>query len=112
METENVPEITPAELKARLERSDPPTLIDVREAFETEIADLPPHGQILIPTGQFFTRSQELDPEQDVVVYCRTGNRSEWAVRILMERGFERVWNLKGGIMGWREEIDPSLRRY
>ena len=112
MNPATVPDITPTELKARLDKGDVPTLVDVREAFEVEIADLPDHGQVLIPTGQFFTRADELDAEQEIVVYCRTGNRSEWAARILMERGFKQVWNLKGGVMAWREEVDPSLQRY
>jgi len=46
------------------------------------------------------------------VVYCRTGSRSGWATRLLKERGFEEAFNLKGGVMAWRDEIDPTLRAY
>ena len=112
MEQDPVPEIGPTELKARLDAGDELMLVDVREPFEVQIADLPDHGQILIPTGDFFTRARDLDSEKEIVLYCRTGQRSEWAARILLARGFERVLNLRGGVMAWREEIDPTLRRY
>jgi adenylyltransferase/sulfurtransferase len=110
--TDDVPEITPSELKARLDAGDLPVLVDVREHFETRIADLPPNGQIHVPTGEFLHRMKELDREHDIVVYCRTGSRSTWATRLLMDRGFDRVLNLKGGLMGWKAEVDPSIRAY
>ena len=112
MNEDGVPEITVTELKARLDEGDVPVLVDVRELFEAQIADLPPHGQIRIPTGELLLRMRELDPGQETVVYCRTGSRSTWAVRLLRERGFEHALNLKGGMTAWREEIDPSLRGY
>ena len=54
----------------------------------------------------------ELDPEKEVVVYCRSGARSEQVARYLMQNGFEHVLNLRGGVLGWREEVDPSLPTY
>lgn len=108
----DAPEITPTELKERLDAGDAPTLLDVREPFEARIADLPDHGQHRIPTAQILERMDELDPEEEVVVYCRSGSRSAWAARILMDRGFAKVLNLKGGVLGWREEVDPSLEAY
>lgn len=108
----DVPEITVKELAERLENGDAPTLLDVREHFERRVADLPDHGQLRIPTGELLHRMGELNADDEVVVYCRTGSRSAWATRLLQERGFERVLNLKGGLMAWREEIDPSLRAY
>ena len=108
----DVPEITPTELKARLDNGDVPALVDVREAFERRIADLPENGQARIPTGEFLHRLGELDPDRDLVVYCRSGSRSAWAVRLLHERGFEKALNLKGGVLAWRQEVDPSLRAY
>ena len=107
-----VPEITPEELAQRLENGDAPVLVDVREAFERRISDLPDHGQLHIPTGEFMQRVEEIDKDREVVVYCRTGSRSEWAARVLFSRGFEDVLNLKGGVMGWREDVDPSLPSY
>jgi len=107
-----VPEITPTELKVRLDAGGTPVLVDVREAFETSIADLPEHGQVRIPTGEFSERFGELDPAADLVIYCRSGSRSAWAVAILLQNGYERVLNLQGGVLGWRAEVDPSLTAY
>jgi adenylyltransferase/sulfurtransferase len=108
----DVPEITAAELNARFEAGDAPVLVDVRENFERRIADLPDHEQHRIPTGEFLTRMGEVDRDADIVVYCRSGSRSAWAVRLLQERGYEKVLNLKGGVLAWREDVDPSLRAY
>ncbi len=109
---EAVPEITPVELKERLESGDEPLLVDVREAFERRIADLPDHDQLRIPTGEFPGRLAEIDQDRDVVLYCRSGSRSEWAARILLHHGHERVFNLQGGVLGWREHVDPTLQAY
>jgi adenylyltransferase/sulfurtransferase len=109
---QDVPEITPTELKARLDNGDVPVLVDVRERFEQRIADLPPHDQLRVPTGEFLHRIGEIDRDRDVVVYCRTGNRSAWAVRLLLDRGFESVLNLKDGLKGWHDEVDPTVRVY
>lgn len=111
-EAASIPEITPAELDARLKGGDVPVLVDVREHFERRIADLPECGQIRIPTGEFPQRIGELDAGREVVVYCRSGSRSAWAVRLLQERGFQKVLNLKGGILAWRNEVDPTLQAY
>ena len=108
----SVPEITPTELKARLDAGDVPVLVDVRELHEASIADLPANGQIRIPTGDFLTRMTELDRDKEHVLYCRSGARSAWATELLMRQGFENVLNLRGGILGWRVEMDPSLRAY
>lgn len=108
----DAPEITVTELKARLDRGDVPVLLDVREHFEQRIADLPEHGQIRIPTGYLLERMGELDASREVVVYCRSGSRSAWAVRLLRERGVEHAVNLKGGVLAWRQEVDPTLQAY
>ena len=105
-------EITPIELNARLESGNVPVLLDVREPFEAEIADLPELGQLRIPTGEFATRVGEVAQGPEIVVYCRSGARSEWAANILMANGHERVLNLRGGVLGWRADVDPSLRAY
>ena len=111
-EAASVPEITPTELKARLDSGDVPILVDVREPFEVEIADLPEHGQVRIPTRDFPQRFEELDAGSEVVVYCRSGSRSAWAAAILLQNGHERVLNLRGGVLGWRAEVDPTLTAY
>lgn len=107
-----IPEMTPGELQERLGRDQPLVLVDVREPHEAEIADLPEVGQLRIPVDQFQKRADEIDSDAPIVVYCRSGSRSMWAARHLADRGFEQVWNLKGGVLGWRDEVDPSLEAY
>lgn len=108
----DLPEITVTDLKARMDQGDTPVLVDVREHFERRIADLPGEGQIRIPTGEVLQRMEELQGHGEVVVYCRSGSRSAWAVRLLRERGLENVMNLKGGILAWAREVDPSVPTY
>ena len=112
MNQDAVPEITPTELNQRFSAGDVPVLVDVRESHEPAIADLPQHGQILIPTGEFMDRISELDPESEVVLYCRSGARSEWAAKLLLQAGFSSVLNLRGGVLAWRAEVDPTLQAY
>ena len=107
-----VPEITPTELKARMDAGEAPALVDVRELYEAEIADLPDRGQLRIPQGQLQQRLQELDPSREYVLYCRSGNRSAWATAMLRQSGYEHAVNLKGGVLAWREEVDPTLEAY
>lgn len=107
-----MPEITPHELSERLENGDAPVLLDVREPFEVSIADLPDRGQIRIPMGELPQRYSELDPDSELVVYCRSGSRSARATRFLMGNGYEKVYNLEGGILRWRQDVDPSLTAY
>lgn len=107
-----IPEITPTELKTRMDRAEPLVLVDVREAFEREIADLPEVGQLRIPVAEIEERVDELDPAAELVLYCRSGSRSGWATQRLMGRGFTNVLNLRGGLLAWRAEVDPSLRAY
>jgi sulfur-carrier protein adenylyltransferase/sulfurtransferase len=107
-----VPEISPLELKERIDQGRPPVLLDVREPFEPAIADLPEMGQKRIPMGEVPARMGELDPDEPLVVYCRTGGRSARVAQYLLASGFTRVENLGGGVMGWRNEVDPSLQEY
>jgi len=108
----NAPEISATDLKVRLDQGDVPSLLDVREHFERRIADLPDHGQIRIPTGEIMQRIGELENDRPVVIYCRSGSRSAWVARLLQERGFASVLNLKGGVLAWRAEVDPTLQAY
>jgi adenylyltransferase/sulfurtransferase len=108
----SIPEITPTELKERLDRGDSIVLVDVREPHEYAIADLPEVGQKRIPMREVVARAGELDPGSEVVLYCRSGARSGKVTAALMAQGFDRVWNLKGGVLKWREDVDPSLQAY
>ena len=109
---DELPELTATELSDRLEASEPLVLVDVRQPFEMHIADLPEVGQLRIPMNEFAERTDELDPDAEMVLYCRSGARSGRATRYLLGLGFKSVWNLKGGVLAWREEVDPSLERY
>ena len=109
---EEIPEILVAELDRRLGRGDELALVDVREPHEREIADLPEVGQQRIPLGQLLDRVSELDREMPLILYCRSGSRSGWATRELRALGFGNVWNLKGGLLAWKEEVDPSIQAY
>ena len=107
-----VPEMTPTELKARLDRGDRLAIIDVREPHEWEIGNLEPYGARLIPLGEIPERAGEIDPGEEIVLQCRSGARSGKALRYLREQGYERLWNLKGGILAWSDEVDPSIPKY
>jgi adenylyltransferase/sulfurtransferase len=103
--------ITPQELAARLQQPDRPFVLDVREPFEVEIATIP-GTSALIPLGELSARTSELDPNEEIVIYCRSGNRSQQAVNLLQQAGFSNVRNLEGGIIGWSEQVDPSMPTY
>lgn len=107
-----IPEITATELKERLDGGASPVLVDVREPHEWEIASLESHGAILRPMDDVYDWRDDLDPAAETVVYCRTGNRSGWIVRDLIQAGFTDVRNLRGGLHAWSAEVDPSVPRY
>lgn len=105
-----IEEISPAELKARLDRGEgPAVLLDVREAWEFETSRL--EGSTLVPMGELNERYAELDPEAETVVICHHGSRSALVARALQNAGFSRVMNLEGGLDAYSRE-DPSVPRY
>ena len=107
--TVSVPEITPKELKARLDRGDDLFILDVREPHEYQICHLDGH---LIPLGDLPRRVNELDSSREIVAHCRSGKRSADAVAFLKQAGFKKIWNLKGGILAWSDEVDPKVPKY
>ena len=107
-----VPVLTPKQLQQLLDAGEPLVLLDVREPFEWKISNLGSHGARLIPMGDVPDRLEELDPGAPVVVYCRTGARSDLIARFLIAHGFEQVWNLEGGINAWAWDVDPRVRVY
>jgi len=107
-----VPEIDVEELRARLGSDRVPAILDVRESHEWRISNLGPYGARLVPLGRLQEVLRELDPEEDLVIYCRTGHRSAIAVQQLASVGFARALNLRGGINEWARKIDPSLPTY
>jgi adenylyltransferase/sulfurtransferase len=105
----HVPEITPRELKSRLDRGDDLYVLDVREPHEYQICNLKGH---LIPLGELPRRVHELDSSREIVAHCRSGKRSAEAIDFLRKAGFRKILNLKGGILAWSDEVDPSVPKY
>ncbi|MFQ5641225.1 MAG: molybdopterin-synthase adenylyltransferase MoeB [bacterium] len=103
-------EITVTELKEKVDQNGKTFILDVREPHEFEICRIPEAK--LIPLGELEKRVHELDRSWDIVVHCRSGARSANAVKFLREAGFEKVKNLKGGILAWSDEVDPSVPKY
>ena len=104
-----VPQMTPKELKARLDRGDDLYVLDVREPHEYQICNIGGH---LIPLGELPRRVHELDSSQEIVAHCKSGKRSAQAVEVLRGAGFKKIQNLKGGILAWSDEVDPSVPKY
>jgi sulfur-carrier protein adenylyltransferase/sulfurtransferase len=105
-----VAEITPRELAAQLCGGANVDVIDVREPGEWAISRLPKAR--LIPLGELPGSMATLDSSRDIVVMCRSGQRSASAVRQLQAAGFKKVKNLAGGILRWSDEVDPSVQKY
>ncbi len=103
-------DVMPAEVADWQRAGRPLTLLDVRQPEEHALTSLP--GSRLIPLAELERRAVELDPATDIVVYCHYGPRSTYATLWLRERGFERVWNLAGGIDAWSVDVDRALPRY
>ncbi len=103
-------DITVSELKARMDAGDAPAIVDVREPHEHQICRIP--GATLIPAAQLSSRLSEFDPLQEVVVHCRSGARSTQAVLMMRDKGFTQARNLKGGVLAWVDEVDPTQPKY
>ena len=108
-EKNGVPEITVSELKSKLDKGEPIKVLDVREPHEYEVANI---GVKLVPLGELPQRLAEFDRDENFAVHCKTGGRSARAVKLLQDAGFGNVYNVKGGITAWSEEIDPSVPKY
>jgi len=105
-------EITPAQLKNKLDHGEKITIIDVREPHEWQIANLAGYGARLIPLGQFPHRLNEISPADDIVVHCKVGGRSAQAYEVLQQAGYTKIKNLKGGILAWADQVDRSMQKY
>ena len=103
-------EITPAELKQRLDRGDNLFILDVREPQEYQICRL--EGSHLIPLGEIPRRMNELNSADEIVVHCKLGIRSARAVDFLRQAGFKKLKNLTGGIDAWAQLVDTRMPRY
>ena len=103
-------DITPTELKARLDQGNHIRIIDVREPHEWEISHI--EGAQLIPLTSLAEHMNELDSAEEIVLQCKTGGRSARALDLLRTAGFRKLKNLKGGINAWARDVDPSLPTY
>ena len=103
-------EITPQELKGRLNTPAAPLLLDVRQDWETKLCRLP--NALHIPIEEIEGRTDELDPESEILVYCHAGVRSAAVADYLRQLGFKNVKNLAGGVDAWARTVEPGMRRY
>ncbi|HEX2437378.1 MAG TPA: rhodanese-like domain-containing protein [Methylomirabilota bacterium] len=103
-------EISPQDLKARIDRPGAPVLLDVRQDWETQLCRLP--NAVHIPIEELELRVEELNAQDEIVVYCHMGVRSAAVAEYLRSLGFAKVRNLTGGVDSWARVIDPSMRRY
>lgn len=103
-------EVTVQELKRMRDNNENFQLIDVREPHEAEIAQI---GGELIPMGQIISEADKISKDKPVVIHCRSGARSATVILALEKQyGFTNLFNLKGGILAWAKEIDPSIPAY
>jgi rhodanese-related sulfurtransferase len=105
-----VDEITPQDVKTRLDRNDRPVLVDVRDDWETKLCRL--ENALHIPMEELEFRAEELNQQDEIVVYCHHGVRSAAVADYLRRLGFTRVRNLAGGLDAWAATVDRSMRRY
>jgi adenylyltransferase/sulfurtransferase len=98
------------EVKAKLDRHEKFQFIDVREPHEYQICNIP--GARLIPLGELPKRLAELDPSVELVAHCKSGVRSGKAIDLLKQNGFKKLRNMKGGILAWSDQVDPSVPKY
>ena len=105
-----VKEISVQELYDWQMRGDDFQFIDVREPHEYDIVNL---GAQLIPLGAICEHVADIDRKKKVVIHCKTGNRSAKAIRELEDKfGFTNLYNLKAGIFGYIDEVQPELEKY
>lgn len=102
-------EISVQELKEKMDLGEDFQLIDVREDFEYEMSNL---GGQLIPLSGILIESRKIDKTKPAIIMCRSGKRSAAAIMQLEQQGFTDLYNLKGGILAWAEEIDPEIQVY
>ncbi|MGH7333826.1 MAG: rhodanese-like domain-containing protein [Candidatus Rokuibacteriota bacterium] len=103
-------EISPQDLRSRLDHGQRPVLLDVRHDWETKLCRL--DNAMHIPIEEIEFRTEELNPDDEIVVYCHQGVRSAAVAAYLRERGFAKAVNLAGGLDLWARTVEPTMRRY
>ena len=102
--------ISPKEFAVRLKSGDKLRFIDVREPQEFAVARV--EEAELLPLSRFNEWIDTLKPEEEIVVMCHHGIRSANVCMFLVRNGFEKIFNLDGGIDLWSKEVDQSIPRY
>jgi len=104
-----IPQMSVQELKQRIDAGEDVFVLDVREPYEIQIANI---GGKLIPMNEVPKRLAEIPQDREVVVYCRSGARSQRVAEFLAQQGYANVKNLAGGILAWANQIDPAMSKY
>jgi adenylyltransferase/sulfurtransferase len=104
-----IPQMSVKELKQRRDAGEDVYVLDVREPYEYQIANI---GGTLIPQNDVPKRLSEINRDREIVVQCRSGQRSQRIAEFLSQQGYPNVKNLAGGILAWSDEIDPSVKKY
>jgi adenylyltransferase/sulfurtransferase len=102
-------EITVTEFKKLQDENAEYQLIDVREDHELEICEM---GAEHIPMGDVMDNLDKISKTKQVIIHCRSGARSGTICKALEAEGYNNVYNLKGGIIAWATEIDPTMEKY
>ena len=103
-------EITPKQLKQKLDAGETVQIIDIREDHEVDSGDM---GGIHIPMAEVLNRCDQIRRDCCVVIHCRGGDRARAVVHALeTQKGFENLYHLEGGIAGWANDIDPKIDIY
>lgn len=103
-------EVAPNKVEVLLGEERPPFLLDVREPWEWAVSNLSDYGARLIPLGELGDRISEIPTDRPVVVYCRSGQRSRTGARRLLDAGRREVRSMRGGLQGWSEQVDHTMR--
>ena len=104
-----IPQVSPKDLKKRIDAGEDLFILDVREPFEYQIANI---GGVLIPQNDVPKRIGEIDRNREIVVQCKSGGRRQRIAEYLKQSGFPTVSNLAGGIVAWSDEVDPKVPKY
>ena len=107
--TTGIPQLSVKDLKQRIDNGETVFILDVREPFEYQIANI---GGTLIPMNDVPQRLSEIPRDREIVVQCKSGGRSQRVAEFLQQNGYVKVANLAGGILAWSTEIDPKVPKY
>ncbi len=102
--------LSPKEAKQLIEKKSSIKLIDVREPWEYNIAKIA--SSELVPLKELPKNLTKFDPNDVYIVYCHHGSRSFYACAYLIQQGFNKVYNLEGGINAWANQVDRTIKKY